>query len=70
LPEAEKKFLRVNGCRELAQHNSGKPIHTNKFKPWNLMAYVTLREKPLAEGFENYLKSGSGRAFAKRHLEW
>jgi putative endonuclease len=53
----------------LAQHNSGKSIHTNKFKPWNLLAYVALPEKQLAEKFEKYLKSGSGRAFTKRHLE-
>jgi putative endonuclease len=53
----------------LAQHNSGKSIHTNKFKPWNLLAYVALPEKQLGEKFEKYLKSGSGRAFTKRHLE-
>jgi putative endonuclease len=53
----------------LAQHNSGKSIHTNKFKPWNLLAYVALPEKPLSEEFEKYLKSGSCQAFAKRHLE-
>jgi hypothetical protein len=32
------------------------------------MAYVALPEKHLAEKFEKYLKSGSGRAFAIRHL--
>ena len=52
----------------LAQHNAGKSIHTNKFKPWNLMAYVALPDKLLAETFERYMKTGSGRAFAKRHL--
>jgi predicted GIY-YIG superfamily endonuclease len=52
----------------LDQHNSGKSIHTNKFKPWDLVAYVALPEKHLAEKFEKYLKSGSGRAFAIRHL--
>jgi predicted GIY-YIG superfamily endonuclease len=65
----EKKFRRVNGYRELAQHNSGKSIHANKFKPWNLLAYVALPEKQLAEKVEKYLKSGSGRALAKRHLQ-
>ena len=52
----------------LAEHNAGKSIHTNKFKPWNMMAYVALPEKLLAEELERDLKSGSGRAFAKRHL--
>jgi len=54
--------------KRLAQHNAGKSIHTHKFKPWNLMAYIALPEKRLAEELESYLKSGSGRAFAKRHL--
>ena len=54
--------------KRLAEHNAGKSIHTNKFKPWDLMAYVALPEKSLAEKFERYLKSGSGRAFVKRHL--
>ena len=54
--------------KRLAEHNAGKSIHTNKFKPWALKAYVALPEKYLAENFERYLKSGSGRAFAKSHL--
>lgn len=52
-----------------AQHNAGKSIHTNKFKPWNLIAYVALPDKLVAETFDRYLKTGSGRAFAKRHLQ-
>jgi putative endonuclease len=52
----------------LAQHNAGKSIHTNKFKPWDLLAYVALREKSVAEKFEKYLKTGSGHAFAARHF--
>jgi putative endonuclease len=55
--------------KRLAQHNSGKSIHTNKFKPWKLAVYVALPHKELADKFEKYLKTGSGRAFAKRHLE-
>ena len=35
----------------LAQHNAGKSIHTNKFKPWDLVAYVALSEKQFAEEF-------------------
>ena len=55
--------------KRLAQHNSGKSIHSNKFKPWALEAYVAFRDKELADNFERYLKSGSGRAFARRHLQ-
>jgi len=54
--------------KRLGEHNAGKSIHTNKFKPWDLVVYVALPEKHLAEKLERYLKSGSGHAFAKRHL--
>ena len=53
--------------KRLAEHNAGKSIHTNKFMPWELMAYIALPDKHLEEKFEGYLKTGSGRAFAKRH---
>jgi predicted GIY-YIG superfamily endonuclease len=54
--------------KRLAKHNPGRSAHTNKFKPWELMVYIAMPEKQLAESLEEYLKSGSGRAFAKRHL--
>jgi putative endonuclease len=52
----------------LAEHNAGKSTHASKFKPWELMIYVAFQEKRSAEKFERYLKSGSGRAFTRRHL--
>jgi predicted GIY-YIG superfamily endonuclease len=54
--------------KHLAEHNDGKLKHTSKFKPWELTAYIALPEKHIAKQFETYLKSGSGRAFAKSHL--
>jgi len=51
----------------LAHQNSGKSIHTNKFKPWKISVYVAFQEKKLSQRFENYLKSGSGRVFSARH---
>jgi putative endonuclease len=54
--------------KRLTEHNVGKSIHTNKFKLWDLVTYVALPDRLLAERFEGYLKSGSGRAFVKRHL--
>jgi predicted GIY-YIG superfamily endonuclease len=55
--------------KRLSEHNAGKSTHTNKFKPWHLHSYIALPEKPLAEKLERYLKTGSGRVFAKRHLQ-
>ncbi len=52
----------------IQDHNSGNSIHTAKFKPWKLMAYFAFIEKSTAQEFEYYLKTGSGRAFLKKHL--
>jgi predicted GIY-YIG superfamily endonuclease len=54
--------------RRLAEHNAGKCPHTTKFKPWKMKFYAAFETLALAQAFEKYLKSGSGHAFAKRHL--
>ena len=54
--------------RRLADHNAGKSPHTSKFIPWRLVTYVAFDDRVKAEAFEHYLKSGSGHAFARRHL--
>jgi predicted GIY-YIG superfamily endonuclease len=55
-------------ARRLAEHNAGKSIHTNRFKPWKLVTYTAFVDKSKAEKFEVYLKTSSGRAFAKKRL--
>jgi len=52
----------------LAEHNSGKCRHTSKFMPWRVKFYAAFETEELAQDFERYLKSGSGHAFARRHL--
>ncbi len=52
----------------LAKHNSGEVSHTSKYKPWRLKTYVGFSDKARAVAFEKYLKTGSGRAFAKKRL--
>jgi putative endonuclease len=54
--------------QRLAEHNSGRSLHTAKSKPWRLVTYVAFSDRQKATDFERYLKSGSGRAFANRHL--
>ena len=54
--------------QRLADHNSGKVMHTAKFKPWSLNTCIGFQDKDRAFAFEKYLKSHSGRAFAKRRL--
>lgn len=52
----------------LAEHNQGAVTHTSKYRPWELKAYLAFTTRQQAAEFERYLKSGSGRAFANKHL--
>ncbi len=52
----------------LEKHNSGTVPHMSKFRPWHIKSYVAFRDESRASAFEKYLKSGSGRAFAKTRL--
>ena len=54
--------------RLLKEHNSGKSVHTNKYRPWKLAGYVYFNNVSRAKAFERYLKTGSGRAFIQRHF--
>ena len=54
--------------RRVADHNAGKSPPTSKYVPWELVTYVAFSDEQKAEIFERYLKSGSGRAFAKKRL--
>ena len=46
----------------------GDSKHTSKFRPWKLICYLGFADERAAKEFEYYLKTGSGRAFLKRHL--
>lgn len=52
----------------LTKHNAGEVPHTSKFKPWRLTTYIAFSDGKRAFAFEKYLKSSSGRAFAKKRL--
>ena len=49
-------------------HNAGRSPHTAKYKPWRLVAYIAFSDERKPVEFERYLKSASGRAFAKKRL--
>jgi putative endonuclease len=52
----------------LHAHNAGESIHTSKYHPWVLIAYVAFTDEHRDIELERYLKSGSGRVFANKHL--
>lgn len=52
----------------LAAHNAGQSPHTSKHRPSKLRLMLAFDDAEKAAAFERYLKTGSGYAFAKRHL--
>jgi len=52
----------------LEWHNHGPSGHTLSCRPWSLVVSLEFSSERGAVRFEKYLKSGSGRAFAKRHF--
>ena len=52
----------------IQRHNAKEVPHTSKFAPWRLKTYLAFSDEDRAIQFEQYLKSGSGRAFVKKRL--
>jgi putative endonuclease len=52
----------------LEKHNVGAVTHTSKYAPWAIKTYIAFADEKRAFEFEKYLKSPSGRAFAKKRL--
>jgi predicted GIY-YIG superfamily endonuclease len=52
----------------LEEHNSGAVSHTAKYRPWRVKNYIAFDNPKKAYSFEQYLKTGSGRAFTKKHF--
>jgi predicted GIY-YIG superfamily endonuclease len=70
IAEPERHYTGVTDDlkERLKAHNSGKVYHTAKFKPWRLRTYTAFSDAKSAVEFEKYLKSHSGRAFARKRL--
>ena len=68
--DPSKRYVGItsNPARRLEEHNSGQSIHTNKYRPWIFTTIIQMRDDSRALELEKYLKSGSGRTFANRHL--
>jgi putative endonuclease len=50
-------------------HNAGRCSHTGRNRPWQIHVVIEFPDEQRAIRFERYLKSGSGREFAKRHFD-
>lgn len=52
----------------LVHHNSDGDPHTARYRPWLIKTAIAFADREQALAFERYLKSPSGRAFAKKRL--
>ncbi len=67
-PDQDYTGVTSNLRQRIIDHNAHKSVHTRKFAPWRLIWYSAFPDKFRALEFETYLKSHSGRAFAKKRL--
>jgi len=70
LAEPARHYVGLTGDlpARLRRHNAGEVSHTSKFTPWRVKSYFAFSDEARAVDFERYLKSGFGRAFAKKRL--
>ena len=52
----------------LKEHNKGHMPSTKPYRPWRIKTAVAFTDEDRARDFERYLKTQSGRAFAKKRL--
>lgn len=57
-----------NPRARLQAHNAGFSPHTAAHRPWRILVVVEFDAEAPALRFERYLKTGSGREFARRHF--
>jgi predicted GIY-YIG superfamily endonuclease len=68
--DSNRHYVGVTGNPEerLRWHNEGPGGHTVDHRPWSFVVVIEFPTECEALRFERYLKSGSGRAFSKRHF--
>jgi predicted GIY-YIG superfamily endonuclease len=67
-PERHYVGITSDVNERLEWHNHGPCGHTLEHRPWSVVVTIEFPTEAEAVRFEKYLKSGSGRAFAKRHF--
>ena len=60
--------ITANFYRRLRRHNDGLSAYTSRHRPWRPLVVIEFDAPEPAAKFERYLKTGSGREFARRHF--
>lgn len=58
----------INLKSRLSLHNNGEVRSTKPHLPWKLVWYCAFETEKQARSFEQYMKTGSGKAFAYKRL--
>ena len=68
--DASRHYVGItsNLRNRLEWHNHAPAGYGIRHRPWSLVVSMEFPKMAAAVRFEKYLKSGSGRAFAKRHF--
>ena len=68
--DPDRHYAGITGdlAKRLEAHNNGHNYHTAGNRPWRVLVSLDFRTERAARSFERYLKSASGRAFAKKHF--
>jgi len=67
-PERHYVGLTADLSKRVDCHNAGQNAHTATDRPWSVVVSLEFSRDEAAVRFEGYLKTGSGRAFSKRHF--
>ena len=59
----------IGSTGNLRRHQGDVDAHAAKYRPWKLKTCLAFEKRETATRFQSYLKSGSGRAFCKRHFD-
>lgn len=67
IPHPDQRYTGLTSdlISRIAKHNEVGSPRTSKHKPWKLVTFIRFEDDDKAAAFEQYLKSGSGRAFAR-----
>ena len=70
--EHQKSYVGISNdvASRLSAHNSGYSKYTSKFVPWVLLHTEAFDTRLEARAREKYLKSGAGRRWMKKHIDW
>jgi len=67
-PERQYIGRTADVASRLASHNAGESPKTARQVPWQIVVLVQFLDEQQALDFEKFLKSSSGRAFARQYF--